>query len=52
MVLPSGRHRFAAVYTRDFQKGLVFTAKYGGNVYDSPEAAITSPEVDGVYIVT
>lgn len=52
VVLPSGRHRFQAVYTRDFQKGLEFTAKYGGKAYDRPEAAITAPEVEGVYIVT
>lgn len=52
VVLPSGRHRFAAVYTRDHQKGLAFAAKYGGTAYDHPEAAVTAPDVDGVYIVT
>ena len=52
VVLPSGRHRFSAVYTRDFQKGQAFTARYGGRAYDRPEDAITAPEVDGVYIVT
>lgn len=52
VVLPSGRHRFAAVYTRDYQKGLAFAAKYGGTAYDHPEAAVTAPDVDGVYIVT
>lgn len=52
VVLPSGRHEFTAVYTRDFQKGLAFADKYGGTAYDSPEAAMTAPGVDGVYIVT
>lgn len=52
VVLPSGRHKFTAVYTRDFQKGLAFAEKYGGTAYDCPEAAITAPDVDGVYIVT
>lgn len=52
VVLPSGRHKFTAVYTRDIQKGLAFTDKYGGTAYDCPEKAITAPGVDGVYIVT
>jgi len=51
-ILPSGRHRIAAVYTRNGQKCQDFAGKYGGTAYDSAEAAISAPDVDGVYIVT
>ena len=51
-ILPSGRHRIAAVYTRNGQKCRDFAGKYGGTPYDSAEAAICAPDVDGVYIVT
>ncbi len=51
-VLPSGRHRIAAVYTRNAQKCRDFAGKYGGTTCDSAEAAICAPDVDGVYIVT
>lgn len=51
-VLPSGRHRIAAVYTRNARKCRDFAGKYGGIAYDSAEAAISAPDVDGVYIVT
>lgn len=51
-ILPSGRHRISAVYTRNNQKCRDFAGKYGGTAYDSAEAAICAPDVDGVYIVT
>lgn len=51
-LLPSGRHRIAAVYTRSAQKCRDFAGKYGAAAYDSAEAAISAPDVDGVYIVT
>ena len=51
-ILPSGRHRITAVYTRNYQKCRDFAGKYGGTAYDSVEAAICAPDVDGVYIVT
>ena len=51
-ILPSGRHRIAAVYTRRAQKCREFAGKYGAAAYDSAGAAIGAPDVDGVYIVT
>lgn len=51
-ILPSGRHRIAAVYTRNPQKCRDFAGKYGAAAYDSAEAAISAPDVDSVYIVT
>ena len=51
-ILPSGRHRIAVVYTRNPQKCREFAGKYGAVAYDSAEAAIGAPDVDGVYIVT
>lgn len=51
-ILPSGRHRIAAVYTRRPQKCREFAGKYGAAAYDSAEGAISAPDVDGVYIVT
>lgn len=51
-ILPSGRHRIAAVYTRNPQKCRAFADQYGGVPYDSAKAAAGAPDVDGVYIVT
>lgn len=51
-ILPSGRHRIAAVYTRNDQKCQDFAGKYGATAYGSAEAAISALDVDGVYIVT
>lgn len=51
-ILPSGRHRIAAVYTRNPQKCREFADQYGGVPYDSAKAAAGAPDVDGVYIVT
>lgn len=48
----SGRHEIVSVYTRNYNKGLAFAEKHGGNAYTSPEAAITTEGVDGIYIVT
>ena len=52
VILPSGRHRIVAVYTRRPQKCREFAGKYGATAYDSAEAAISASDVDGVYIVT
>ena len=51
-ILASGRHKIAAVYTRNFQKCQAFAGQFGGTAYGNAEAAICAPEVDGVYIVT
>lgn len=51
-ILPSERHRIVSVYTRTPRKCRAFAEKYGGMAYDSAEAAIQAPDVDGVYIVT
>lgn len=51
-ILASGRHRIAAVYTRNFQKCQAFAEAFGAAAYESAESAICAPEVDGVYIVT
>ena len=51
-ILPSGRHRIAAVYTRRAQKCREFAERYGAAAYDSAAAAVSAPDVDGVYIVT
>lgn len=48
----SGRHEVVAVYTRDYGKCVEFADKYGCKPYKNVEDAITSPDVDGVYIVT
>lgn len=48
----SGRHEIAAVYTRRAESGEAFTKKHGGYYYATPEAAITAPDVDAVYVVT
>ena len=51
-ILPSGRHRIATVYTRRPQKCREFAGKCGAAACDSAEAAISTPDVDGVYIAT
>lgn len=51
-ILASGRHKIAAVHTRNFQKGQAFAETFGGTAYETAEAAICAPEVDGVYVVT
>lgn len=51
-ILPSGRHRIAAAYTRNHEKCRDFAEKYGAAACGSAEAAICAPDVDGVYIVT
>ncbi len=51
-ILPDRRHRIAAVYTRNHEKCRAFADKYGGTAYDNAEAAVSAPDVDGVYIVT
>lgn len=51
-ILPSGRHKITAVYTRNPRKCRAFAEQYGGAAYDSAQAAAAAPEVDGVYIVT
>lgn len=48
----SGRHEITSVYTRNFENGKKFAAKFGGKAYDTAEKAITADGVEGVYIVT
>lgn len=48
----SGRHKIAAVYTRNPQKCADFAAQYGAFAAQSSQEAIACPQVDGVYIVT
>ncbi len=48
----SGRHEVVSVYTRDYNKAVEFSKKYGGKAYETVEAAISASDVDGVYIVT
>lgn len=52
VILPSREHRIATVYTRNNQKCRDFTNKFGGTAYGNAKAAISAPDVDGVYIVT
>lgn len=51
-LLPSGRHKIAAAYTRRWEKCQAFAEETGAFPARTPEEAITRPEVDGVYIVT
>ena len=51
-ITASGRHQVATAYTRRFEKAKAFCDQYGGTPCESPEAAVASGEVDGVYIVT
>ena len=51
-ILPSKRHALATVYTRRFEKARAFAEQFGGKPYDNAEAAISDPDVDGVYVVT
>lgn len=51
-ILPSGRHRISAVYTRNHEKCQEFANQYGSTAYDSAEAAICAPDISGVYVVT
>ncbi len=51
-ITASGRHRIAAVYTRNPEKCAVFAQQYGAFAAKFAEEAITHPGVDGVYIVT
>ena len=51
-ILPSGRHKIAAVYTRSFEKCRQFAGKYGAVPYKTAKEAISAPDVDAVYVVT
>ncbi|MBQ8136311.1 MAG: Gfo/Idh/MocA family oxidoreductase, partial [Clostridia bacterium] len=51
-IASSGRHRIAAVYSRNEQKREAFARQYGAFAAPNAEAAITHPDVDAVYIVT
>ena len=48
----SGRHRIVSVYSRNYEKAVVFAEKYGGKAHKSVVEAISDSDVDGVYIVT
>lgn len=51
-IVPSGRHKISAVYTRNGQKCRDFASQFGGQAYDSAKDAVCAPDVDGVYVVT
>ena len=51
-ITASGRHRIAAVYTRNPEKCAAFAKEYGAFAAKTAEEAIMHPNVDGVYIVT
>ena len=51
-LLKSGRHEIASVWSRNPKTAKEFAEKFGAKQCDSLEQAITSPEVEGVYIVT
>lgn len=48
----SGRHEIVSCYTRNYEKAVSFSQKYGGVAYNTPEEAISAENVDAVYIVT
>ena len=48
----SGRHEIVSVYARRFEASRDFTDTFGGTPYETPEEAISTENVDGVYIVT
>lgn len=48
----TGRHEIVSCYTRNYEKAVEFSKKYGGNAYDIAENAINAEGVEGVYIVT
>ena len=49
-LLQEGSGRIVAVWNRTREKAEQFSETFGGTVYDTPEAAIGDPEVEGVYI--
>ena len=51
-LLSSGRHEIVSCYTRNPHRGEQFANNFGCDFYKTAEAAMTAPEVDGVYIVT
>ena len=46
-ILPSGRHKITAVYTRRIEKAEEFAGKFGGKAYGSAQEAIVAPDVAG-----
>ena len=51
-ITASGRHKIAAVYTRNPEKCAAFANQYDAFPAASAEEAMTRSDVDGVYIVT
>lgn len=51
-VTKSNRHQFVACYNRTKTKAEKFASVYGGKVYDTVEALLKDPNVDGIYIAT
>lgn len=45
-----GTNEIVAVWNRTFAKAEAFVREYGGTAYETPEAAINAPGVEGVYI--
>lgn len=48
----SENHKILSCYTRDVEKARLFAQAYGATAYETPEAAMLAPGVEGVYIVT
>lgn len=51
-ITKSGKHVIVSVYTRRYEKGKEFAAKFGGKAYATAKEAILAEGVQGVYVVT
>lgn len=51
-ITKSGRHKIASVYVRNPEKRAAFAKQYSALAAKTPEEAISTPNVDAVYIVT
>ncbi len=51
-ITKSGRHEIASVYVRNPEKRAAFAKQYSALAAKTPEEAISTPNVDAVYIVT
>ena len=51
-IMRSGRHRIVSVFTRRFEKVESFAKLYSAKAFRTASEAISSDDVDGVYVVT